>query len=179
MAPLILTLKMEEDAERFFEGRRQEHFPSALNFIPAHVTLFHHLPGDRGEIAAGVKAAAEKEGPISIRVCGVRNLGRGVAYQLESEGLLRIRKGLAGLWTEWLTRQDQQPYKPHVTVQNKVSPEVSRALFHSLQAEFSPFNFSGTGLDLWRYLGGPWEHLHNFWFQGRGEEVGVAAIGER
>jgi hypothetical protein len=44
--PLILTLKMDRESFSRFEGLRQAHFPPHRNFIPAHLTLFHHLPGD-------------------------------------------------------------------------------------------------------------------------------------
>lgn len=164
IAPLILTLRIDERAAAFFEGLRQEHFPPALNLVPAHVTLFRQLPGDLAEIAEDIRAEAEKRSPMRIEVSRVRNLGRGVAYQLESDDLLRLRNELAETWAERLTRQDQQSYKPHITVQNKVSPEVSKALFQTLQAGFSPFEITGVGLDLWRYLGGPWELYRSFRF---------------
>lgn len=43
--PLILTLAMDPDTFARFDGLRRRHFPEALNRIPAHATLFHHLPG--------------------------------------------------------------------------------------------------------------------------------------
>ncbi len=45
--PLILTLAFDEATFTRFDGERRRHFPEALNHIPAHATLFHHLPGDR------------------------------------------------------------------------------------------------------------------------------------
>jgi hypothetical protein len=35
-----------------------------------------------------------------------------------------------------------------------------------LEAEFQPFEVTGEGLLLWRYLGGPWEPLGGFPFGG-------------
>ncbi len=46
-APLILTLAFDESTFARFDGERRRHFPEKLNFIPAHATLFHHLPGER------------------------------------------------------------------------------------------------------------------------------------
>ncbi len=62
--------------------------------------------------------------------------------------------------------------KPHVTVQNKVSPERARALREQLLATFSPFEVEGVGLSLWRYLGGPWEPVGTYRFGGQPEEGG-------
>lgn len=55
---------------------------------------------------------------------------------------------------------------PHVTVQNKVAPQAARALLAELQAGFSPFTMRAEGLNLWRYLGGPWRHERLFRFGG-------------
>ena len=46
-----------------------------------------------------------------------------------------------------------------MTVQNKVPPDRARALLAELQAGFAPYDVTATGLALWRYLGGPWEHV--------------------
>jgi len=35
-----------------------------------------------------------------------------------------------------------------------------------MQARFEPAKLTITGLDLWRYLGGPWERVGSFAFRG-------------
>jgi hypothetical protein len=92
-------------------------------------------------------------------VTGVRFLGRGVAYDLASPDLGAVRAALAAAWRSWLTPQDRQAHRPHVTVQNKVPPDVARALHARLSAAFEPGPVTARGLGLWRYLGGPWEPL--------------------
>ncbi len=92
-----------------------------------------------------------------MAVTGVRFLGRGVAYDLASAELDRLRSSLAAAWQPWLTPQDRQKHRSHVTVQNKVAPEVARALHERLSAAFVPGSVTARGLGLWRYLGGPWE----------------------
>ncbi len=87
----------------------------------------------------------------------MRFLGRGVAFTLRSPELARLRERLAAAWRPWLGAQDRQPFRPHVTVQNKVAPDAARALHAELSAGFAPFAAQGRGLLLWRYLGGPWE----------------------
>lgn len=164
--PLILTAALNPDAQERFDRLRREHFPAARNHLAAHLTLFHALPGD--ELAAVqrelVAVAARPALPAEV-VC-VRSLGRGVAYDLRSPELDAVRAALAAAWRSWLTPQDRRPHAPHVTVQNKVAPEVARALHARLAAEFAPTAVRVTGLELWRYLGGPWEPVSSHPFTG-------------
>jgi 2'-5' RNA ligase len=165
--PLILTLELDEDAFAEFDGQRRRYFPPALNKIPAHVTLFHHLPGEeeRG-IVETLAAEVRAQAPLPVKVAGLRFIGRGVAYGLDSPRLSSLRGRLAATFEPWLTPQDRQGYRPHVTVQNKVAPEEARALHRELEATFVPREIIGTGLLLWRYLGGPWEARGRFPFGG-------------
>lgn len=157
-APLILTLGLEAAAQARFDRLRAAHFPAARNFIPAHVTLFHALPGAEGDAIGRALAARCAATPaFTVDATGVRSLGRGVAYVLHAPPLQRLRADLAQLWHDWLTPQDRQGFRPHVTVQNKAEPEAARALLEAMQAGFTPFAFRAEGLALWRYLGGPWE----------------------
>lgn len=158
--PLILTLAFDEVTFARFDGERRRHFPEALNHIPAHATLFHHLPGDRERaVLETITALARTLPPPDVAVTSLRFIGRGVAYVLESEPLATFRGRLAKEFAADLTAQDQQGWRPHVTVQNKVAPQVARALHESLQASFEPFRFTAPALMLWRYLGGPWDRV--------------------
>jgi 2'-5' RNA ligase len=164
-APLILTLAMDEASFAFFDRLRRRHFPPERNLIPAHLTLFHALPGaHRAAIVEDVAAAAANLAPFPLAVTGLRPLGRGVAYTLASEPLGRLRARLATLWDGWLTPQDRGRHAPHVTVQNKADPAAARTLLAALAASFEPFTATATGLDLWHYRGGPWELAARFSF---------------
>src|ERR1700712_5017184 len=44
-APLILTLALHGEDQARFDRLRIAHFPPERNLIPAHITMFHHLPG--------------------------------------------------------------------------------------------------------------------------------------
>lgn len=163
--PLILTLGMDADTFAFFDGLRRRHFPETLNHIPAHATLFHHLPGpDEAGIIETVAALARVETTPEVAVTGLRFTGRGVAYALASDALSAFRARLAHSFSADLTPQDRQGWRPHVTVQNKVAPDVARALHAELERDFAPFRFTAPGLVLWRYLGGPWERRAAFTF---------------
>ncbi len=163
--PRILTLWMDEESQARFDRLRRSFFPKTRNVIPAHLTLFHKLPGDReAKISADLSEVCGRHPPISLKATGLRFLGSGVAYELVSPELEEVRERLAERWEPWLGAQDRQRFKPHVTVQNKVPAEKARALYERLSASFLPFEVGAEGLLLWRYLGGPWEPVgeHRF-----------------
>jgi 2'-5' RNA ligase len=155
--PLIVTLLLDERSQAEFDRRRAAYFPAERNHLAAHVTLFHALPAEHLDAVAADLAPFAERPAFEVVVAGLRLLGGGVAYRLESDGLLKLRARLAGEWEPWLTRQDRQRFAPHVTVQNKVAPAVARELHDRLSAGFAPWTATATGLGLWRYLGGPWE----------------------
>jgi hypothetical protein len=164
-APLILTLALDRASFERLDAERRAHFPPERNVIPAHLTLFHALPGEAwAGIAARLAEAVAATPPLPLRVAGLRPLGRGVAYAVESPPLVRLRAALARDWAGWLGAQDRAGWRPHVTVQNKVAPEAARRTLAELQAGFAPWNATGEGLLLWHYRGGPWEAAGRFPF---------------
>lgn len=165
MAPLIVTLVLDPAAQGRFDALRAAHFPIERNHLAAHVTLFHALPGEHLERVRNDLADVAQRPAYDVQVTRVRSLGRGVAYDLSAAELDEQHRELTRRWDPWLTRQDRQPLRPHVTVQNKVAPAAARALLAELSASFSPYDVRGTGLALWRYLGGPWEPRGLFPFE--------------
>jgi 2'-5' RNA ligase len=155
-APLVVTLLLDGVAQERFDRLRAAHFPPERNRLAAHVTLFHALPGEHLTAVRDELGTAAHRPPFQVAVTGVRFLGRGVALDLAATELTALRASLAAAFGPWLTRQDRQWSRPHVTVQNKVEPAVARALQADLSAEFRPESVTARGLGLWRYLGGPW-----------------------
>lgn len=166
MPPLIVTLTLDEAAQERFDALRRAHFPSQRNVLAAHVTLFHALPGEHEQAVRGELALQARRPAFQVRVAAVRSLVRGVAYALESPDLSALHGRLVQAWQPWLTQQDRQRHRPHVTVQNKADPDRARALLAELQAGFVPYDVPARGLALWRYLGGPWEPLAELQFSG-------------
>lgn len=160
--PLILTLRLDKTSQDFFDAQRARYFPPERNFLKAHLTLFHQLPDE--PTTTDFLSQLVQPG-FEMTVSGILHLGAGVAYKVESPELLQLHRGLSGYFKDHLIPQDRQPYKPHITIQNKVSPERSRKLAAFLENTFYPFAVQATGLDLWRYLGGPWQHLHTYPFK--------------
>jgi len=162
--PLIVTLLLDEESVAFFNVLRKKYFPPALNFLAAHLTLFHHLPSGNASIEKNLETWSQEQAILSLQVTAVKCIGRGVAYKMESKSLLQLHKQMQQKWEPWLTPQDKQTLWPHITVQNKVSAVEAKHTLTVLQASFQPFTSYGLGFSLWAYEGGPWRFLHNFLF---------------
>jgi hypothetical protein len=164
-AALVVTLLLDEVAQQRFDRLRAAYFPSERNWLAAHVTLFHALPGGlRTEVRALLRTAADRP-PFPVAVTGVRFLGRGVALDLDAPEIPTLRSSVAAAFAAELTPQDRQWSRPHVTVQNKVEPAVARRLHADLSAAFVPETVTARGLGLWHYRGGPWEPDAEFPFR--------------
>lgn len=163
--PLILTLQLDSDAQRRFDRERNEYFPPGRTAVGAHVTLFHALPGsDEPAIADALAFKAAATTTFEVTIGAPVSLGNGVAYPLTSVTLQALHRQLQQLWWPSLTRQDQQGFRAHVTVQNKVTSDVARRTLALLRSQFAPVSCSGRGLELWRYDGGPWTPLATYSF---------------
>ncbi len=165
-APLIVTLTLDAAAQARFDELRRTYFPPERLHVGAHVTMFHALPGEREEAVAEVvaEACADMQ-PFEVRVAGVRFLGRGVAYMLAAMEGVALRARLAECFAEWLTAQDRAKRGLHVTVQNKVAPDVARRTEALLAGVALPCPIMATGVALWRYRGGPWEAVAEYTFR--------------
>ena len=166
--PLIVTALLEPVTQARFESLRRAHFPPERNHIPAHLTLFHHLPGSElAAIRLRLKRLAGEYPPPAATVASVQYTGNGVSFRLHSPELDAVRADLADAWATLLIPQDRNGFRPHVTVQNKVVATVARDTHRQLAAAFAPWPTRVVALALWRYLGGPWEPLGHVAFRGR------------
>lgn len=128
--------------------------------------MFHAIPPSAEAELRRLLSEEVRSAPPKAMVAGLMNLGSGVAYRIVSDELEAIRESLAQALHGLLSAQDSQGWRPHVTIQNKVSSSEARALFTKLEAEFEPVPLTITGLGLHRYLGGPWEQLTIYKFRG-------------
>lgn len=162
--PLVVTLQLDSATQERFDAERRELFPPGRTAVGAHVTLFHALPAHLRE---DVEAELDRLAGIPafpVHVTELFPLGRGVAYRLEAEEAHRFHRRLQDRWRPHLTRQDAQAFRPHLTVQNKVEPQVAKATLDRLRATFRPETTRAVGLALWRYDGGPWTPLRRWAF---------------
>ena len=157
ITPLILTALLDKHAFARFDALRQEYFPPERNYLRAHLTMFHHLPGTQAaEIVNEVKDAARHEEPMPARADRMMFMGRGSSILIECDPLRDFRARLGNIWQHQLIPQDKQGWRPHVTVQNKVEPPQARRLHRHLSARFKPCTIHVCGLRFFRYDYGPW-----------------------
>lgn len=163
MAPLILTLKFDSESQARLEKVRKQHFPPERNRVPAHLTLFHQLP-DLDTTRDTVESIARRFALFSVGVTGLRALGRGTAYTVDSAALLNLHNQLSTAFSADLIPQDRQTFRPHVVVQNFVDRECARRTLAELTSVFEPYEVLALGLDLWIYQNGPWLFERTFSF---------------
>lgn len=166
LPPLLVTLAMDDASFAHFNAERIRYFPPERNHIPAHITLFHKLPGEEEEAVRRILAVtAHHQRPFTMHTTGLWMIGFGVAYLIENADAQVLRAQLQQQFKPWLSPQDaKQGFRPHITVQNKTTATAAKALHAELSQVFLPRAVQAVGLDLWRYLGGPWEHRARFDF---------------
>jgi hypothetical protein len=163
-APLILTIKLDDDSQLYFDQLREAHFPPERNYLAAHLTLFHHLPPNQLQLINDIDSIAKRNSTLSLEVTEVKSIGNGVALSIECPPLGHLHSYLQKLWFDWLIPQDRQRLWAHITVQNKVSSDLARSLKAELTEQFKPFTAKGVGLSLYEYKNGPWDFVRTFDF---------------
>jgi 2'-5' RNA ligase len=164
-SPLIITAKMDADSFDYFNQLRQKYFPAERNFLSAHITLFHHLPGAQlDEVENFLKVVASRQYEFPLVFPSIKFFGRGCGVEIESSELISLRTKLANHWSEYLTEQDRQKFQPHITVQNKVAPNEARSVFEELKEPWQIKRGKAVGLQLWHYRNGPWQLANEFSF---------------
>jgi 2'-5' RNA ligase len=158
-ATFVLTLEVDGQSFAVFDALRRKYYPPERNVVPAHVTLFHRLPGERGrEVRALLATVAASRKPFVMSIGDVKATERGVATFLDSRELHALRGELAREWEPWLIDQDRRGFRPHVTVAGDIGAGEARRIADEVAAVLRHRRVRATGLHLWRYLDGPWRH---------------------
>ncbi len=166
--PLIVTALLGPADQAWFDRLRTAHFPPERNQLAAHLTLFHAIPPMlEQELRQRLAAMAAELPPPRADVVGLINLGGGVAYRIASDDLDEIRGDLADAFRGALTQQDSHGWRPHITVQNKVTAAEARTLGEQLDRDFTPRQLGLSGLAYDHYAGGPWLPGRRYPFRGR------------
>ena len=164
-APIIVTALLGRADQAAFDALRREHYPPERNVLPAHLTLFHHLPPSvEEELKHRLTGATRGVRAPTAKAAGLMSLGRGVAVKIESPGLATIRGELAEAFAGLMMPQDAGAWRPHITIQNKVAPSMARLLLGALGKKFHSREVEIAGLAAWYYRGGPWEALSRHMF---------------
>ena len=161
-----MTASFGDGDNGWIQALRQAHYPRERNRVPAHLTLFRQLPPslerELGQRLAGYAALPAPRAEMS----GIVDLGEGTALAVRSEALEDIRADLAEALRGLLIPQDQSPWRPHITIQNKVEPREAKRLQSQLRATLEPRPIAIRALAMWRYLDGPWEAIRSYTFRG-------------
>ena len=165
-APLIVTALFGPGDDGWLQQARRDHFPPERNQVPAHLTLFRHLPPELERELGQRLAPATAGPPPRAMIADLIDLGGGTAYRVESEELVGLREDIADAFHGLLIPQDMARWRPHITIQNKVEPREAKALQQRLRATFEPRPLAIRALASWRYLGGPWEPVRTHSFRG-------------
>jgi hypothetical protein len=165
--PIIMTAGLAPPDFAWADAQRRKYFPPERNIIAAHLTLFHHLPpGYFAEIKHTLTETTTHNPPPTAQIDRLLHLGRGAAYHVYSPELQAMRSALMERFSGLLTAQDKQLARLHITIQNKVSPSASKALFEELSVDFVPRTLHITALELHEYCDGPWLALGRWPFRG-------------
>ena len=171
--PVILTALLDERTHRIATDLRRRFFPPHRNYLDAHLTLAHQLPGDQvARIRAHAAAVAGRREPIPVYVRELIDMGKGTGLRVSTaadrntaEALQALRRALLAPFAAALAPQDRQPYRrPHLTIQNKVPRETAQRLQRRLQRLFVPWSGTVVGIGAYYYRGGPWELIDNYYF---------------
>lgn len=161
--PLIVTLETTDPVRQYFTALRTVHFPAHANYLDAHITLFYRLPSAEPAVAEILQRYARRT-PMMLEVNDIVNFGKGVAFTLACPELESWRAAMQEELMPWLRRQDKQPFRPHITIQNKVTAFKAQQLYDALLPDFRPFCIPATGMHTWLYLGGPWKSFQQLPF---------------
>lgn len=162
--PLLLTLTIDDEAQQYFNTLRKKYFPPERNYLDAHLMLFHQLPQHDIDLINDIETVTFCYAPMVLQVTALVGIGRGVAFKIESADCSNLHRQLQLKWDDFLIPQDKQRLWPHITIQNKVTPDEAKGLINELSPKFKPFEITGTGLSLFEYQGGPWKFLQNWKF---------------
>lgn len=164
--PLLITAELPGDVLAWADGLRRAHYPPEKNRLRAHVTLFHALPPSAGGEVRRLLGELSKGAPPRARITGIWDMGTGTAFDVASEEMTELHAAMAARFHGLLGWQDDRRLRLHITVQNKVSREVAKALQVELGACFLPraFRFRGFGLYAWDE--GLWRLISDYPFRG-------------
>ncbi len=167
-APFIVTAELPRDVFAWADALRRAHYPSERNKLAAHVTLFHSFaPSLREELRRTLGRFAGEFARPDARIDGLMPLGSGTALAIHSPAMLAIREAIAEHFHGALTAQDSHAPRLHITIQNKVTPAVAKALQRELSATLQPRRFAFTALGLHVYRETHWDSLGIWSFRGK------------
>lgn len=165
-APIIVTATFAPGDDGWLQQLRRTHFPPERNLVPAHLTLFHHLPPTLAPELGRRLIALAAHAPPPARIAGLQDLGGGTALRVDSSALEDMRAELVDAFHGLLVPQDRAGWRPHITIQNKVARKDAIFLQKKLADTYTGRPLAIAGLAIWHYRNGPWTAIRRFRFRG-------------
>jgi 2'-5' RNA ligase len=160
---LIITLKIDDASQTFFNEKRKQHYPAYANFVDAHITLFHKLPSDK-EIVYETLEQLCKTNTFYMQVVGIKNIENFVAYDIASPTLQAIHAQMQTAFANMLNEKDEEKLWPHITVHNKATNYKAFKTHQKLLEDFVPFSITAIGFTSWLYAKKQWIKKENYLF---------------
>ena len=164
VAPLIITLKIDEASQIFFDGQRKKYFPAHFNNVVAHITLFHKLQSNNTKVDNIIEKFS-KEKTFVIDISNLVLQSNGIAYEIKSVELLQLHKTMQEDLSGYLIRNDRKKLWPHITIQSKVTAYKAFKTHTAILSTFKPFNATAIGISCWYYVKGYWEKKGDYLFE--------------
>jgi hypothetical protein len=160
---LIITLKIDDASQTFFNEKRKQYYPTYANFVDAHITLFHKLPSDKQIVYDTLQTLSDTT-IFEMQVVGIKNIENFVAYDITSTTLLNIHAKMQTAFLNMLNEKDKEVLLPHITVQNKATVYKAFKTHEKLLANFKPFNITAIGFTTWFYANKTWIKKEDYLF---------------
>jgi 2'-5' RNA ligase superfamily len=160
---LIITLKIDEVSQAFFNEKRKQHFPAYANFTEAHITLLHKLPSDKNMVYETLQQLCDTK-IFAMQVVGIKNIENFVAYDIDSTTLQNIHSEMQIAFANMLNEKDREILWPHVTVHNKATVYKAFKTHEKLLEDFKPFSITAIGFTTWFYAKKQWTKNEDYFF---------------
>jgi 2'-5' RNA ligase superfamily len=160
---LIITLKMDDASQTFFNKKRKQYYPAYANFVDAHITLFHKLPSDKNIIYQTLQQLCHTKA-FEMQVVGIKNIDNFVAYVIVSPTLQNIHTEMQAAFTTMLNEKDKDILWPHITVHNKATVYKAFKTHEKLLEAFVPFSITAIGFITWYYAKKEWIKKEDYLF---------------
>jgi hypothetical protein len=160
---LIITLKIDDISQTFFNEKRKQHYPAYANFVDAHITLFHKLPSDK-QIVYDTLQELSKTNIFDIQVVGIKNIDNFVAYDIVSPTLQNIHVEMQITFANMLNEKDKEKLWPHITIHNKATVYKAFKTHEKLLVDFKPFSITAIGFTTWFYAKKQWVKKEDYLF---------------
>jgi mannose-1-phosphate guanylyltransferase len=168
----VLTLRLTDSLAKPMTLMREQYFPKKLNRTPAHLTLFHALPGSKFEVIdGGLSQLSVNTKPFFVSTGKPfrMRLGVGINVGKGQNRMKQVHEDLRLQWMPHLSEQDQGGWRPHWTIMNKVNEKTKvDDTLRTVEKEMllNVREGQAVGLDLWRYDKGNWIFANEYKFKG-------------